>query len=160
MIGTIEKLRRELSAYVADPSIPQLVYHLCFVQGYQANVLYRISHKLYERKSKLLGKAVARLNYTLTHADISGNAKIDDRVFFPHPSGIVIGEHTTVGKDCVILHGVTLGSKHIERKDENRHPVIGDNVSIGCNASVLGNVNIPSDTKVRPHEYIEEPSDS
>ncbi len=49
--------------------------------------------------------------------------------------GVVIGETTTVGNDCTIYHGVTLGGTG---KDKGkRHPDIGENVLIGAGAKIL-----------------------
>jgi len=48
----------------------------------------------------------------------------------------VVGETAVIGKNCSFLHGVTLGSTGKDVGD--RHPKVGDDVLIGCNAIVLG----------------------
>jgi serine O-acetyltransferase len=63
-----------------------------------------------------------------------------------HGTGVVIGETAVVGKNCSFLHGVTLGSTGKEKGD--RHPKIGDDVLIGCNTTVLGNISIGSCCKI------------
>jgi len=57
-----------------------------------------------------------------------------------HATGVVIGETAIVGRNCSLLHGVTLGSSGKEKGD--RHPKVGDDVLIGCNAIILGNITI------------------
>ena len=57
---------------------------------------------------------------------------------FDHGTGIVIGETATIGDNCSLLQGVTLGGTGKETGD--RHPKIGDNVMIGAGAKVLGNI--------------------
>ena len=52
-----------------------------------------------------------------------------------HATSVVIGETATVGKNCSMLHGVTLGGTG--HQIEDRHPKIGDNVLIGCSAMIL-----------------------
>lgn len=56
-----------------------------------------------------------------------------------HPFGIVICHPDQLGYGCVIQQGVTIG-----RKDwnSNEYPTIGNNVKIGANAVILGDVNI------------------
>lgn len=57
-----------------------------------------------------------------------------------HGTGIVVGESAVIGTNCSFLHGVTLGSTGKESGD--RHPKVGNDVLIGCNATVLGNIRI------------------
>lgn len=51
-----------------------------------------------------------------------------------------------IGRDCTFLHGVTLGSTG--KSGGKRHPTVGDDVLIGCNATVLGNIFIGNSVKV------------
>lgn len=60
--------------------------------------------------------------------------------------GIVIGETATIGDDCIIYHGVTLGGTGKERG--KRHPDIGDHVMIGAGAKILGNIQIGNGVKI------------
>jgi serine O-acetyltransferase len=63
-------------------------------------------------------------------------------LYIPHPVGTVIGA-TKIGHNATILQGVTLGAKEIDISylPANR-PTIGDNVTIGAGAKVLGGINI------------------
>ena len=63
-----------------------------------------------------------------------------------HGTGMVIGETCVVGFNCSFLHGVTLGSSGKEVGD--RHPKVGNNVLIGCNAIVLGNIRVGDSCKI------------
>jgi serine O-acetyltransferase len=63
-----------------------------------------------------------------------------------HGTGIVIGETARIGRNCSFLHGVTLGSTGKESGE--RHPKIGNDVLIGCNASLLGNITIGDSCKI------------
>jgi serine O-acetyltransferase len=63
-----------------------------------------------------------------------------------HGTGIVIGETAVIGKNCSFLHGVTLGSTGKDKQD--RHPKIGNDVLIGCGATVLGNIKIGNCCKI------------
>ena len=63
-----------------------------------------------------------------------------------HATGLVIGETSRVGNGTSILHGVTLGGTGTELGD--RHPKIGENVTISANVSILGNINIGDNVKI------------
>lgn len=47
-----------------------------------------------------------------------------------------------IGKNCTILHGVTIGSAH------EKSPVIGDNVFIGAGAIIIGDIKIGNNVKI------------
>ena len=51
-----------------------------------------------------------------------------------------------VGDGTSILHGVTLGGTGTVTGD--RHPKVGENVTISANVSILGNINIGDDVKI------------
>ena len=53
---------------------------------------------------------------------------------------VVIGETAEVGDDVLMYHGVTLGGRSMEHV--KRHPTVGNNVTIGAGARILGPVNI------------------
>ena len=66
-----------------------------------------------------------------------------------HSYGIVIGSTSVIEDNVTILHGVTLGSKEIVlNPNRKRHPTIGDNVLIGSNAAILGDIDIGNNVKV------------
>lgn len=139
----------ELSALTNRPNIINLAYHLLFSSGFQANILYRYSHLCYILKFKIGAKIISRINLFVTGADISFSAKIGKRLYIPHSYGIVIGSTSVIGDNITILHGVTLGSKEIVLSpNQKRHPTIGDNVLIGSNAAILGDIDIGNNVKV------------
>ena len=60
--------------------------------------------------------------------------------------GVVIGQTTEIGDNCIIYHGVTLGSNG--KEVGKRHPTVGDNVLIGAGAKVLGSFKIGDGAKI------------
>lgn len=81
-----------------------------------------------------------------TGIEIHPNATIGKRFFIDHGMGVVIGETTVIGDDCTIYQGVTLGASHI--KKGKRHPTIGNNVMIGANSLVLGDIVIGNNVTI------------
>ena len=66
--------------------------------------------------------------------------------------GIVIGETATIGNDCTIYHGVTLGGTGKDKK--KRHPDLGDNVLVGCGAKILGPIKIGDNVKIGANSVV------
>ena len=60
--------------------------------------------------------------------------------------GVVIGETAVIGDDVLIYHGVTLGGKEFTRS--KRHPTIGNNVMIGAESILLGNITVGDNVKI------------
>ena len=82
-----------------------------------------------------IARLVSQIGRFLTGIEIHPGAKIGKKLLIDHGMGIVIGETTTIGDNCTIYHGATLGGTG---KDKNkRHPDLGNNVIIGCDAKVL-----------------------
>jgi len=60
--------------------------------------------------------------------------------------GVVIGETTQIGDDCLLFHGSTLGgTKMVKGK---RHPTLGNRVMIGAGAKILGPIFLGDDCQV------------
>lgn len=98
-----------------------------------------------------------------TSIEIHPAARIGKRFVVDHGYGTVIGETCVIGNDCYILQGVTLGASGIKENDpKDRHPKIGDNVSIAGFARIFGNVHIGSNSIINGHTIIREniPPDS
>ena len=71
--------------------------------------------------------------------------QIGDGTVFPHDAlGNVFHPEVKIGKNCKILHGVTMGG----RAGHKGLPVIGDNVLIGVHAQILGDVKIGNNSVV------------
>ena len=60
--------------------------------------------------------------------------------------GVVIGETTTIGDDVMLYHNVTLGARRFAHG--KRHPSIGNRVTIGAGAKILGPVTIADDVRI------------
>lgn len=61
---------------------------------------------------------------------------------FPHPIGMVVGIGVQIGDNCTIYQNVTIGTKTQFDADNGIYPKLGSNVIVGCNAVIMGNVNI------------------
>ena len=98
------------------------------------------------KKLYFLARLLSQIARVLTGIEIHPGAKIGRRLFIDHGMGIVIGETATIGNDCTIYHGVTLGGTGKDKY--KRHPDIGNNVMVGCGAKVLGPIKIGNNVKI------------
>ncbi|WP_413683493.1 serine O-acetyltransferase [Prochlorococcus sp. MIT 1011] len=118
---------------------------LCY-PGFQALVLHRISHKLWNYKLPLLPRVLSQLTRNITGIEIHPGAKIGRGVFIDHGMGVVIGETSEIGDRCLLYQGVTLGGTG--KDSGKRHPTLQENVVVGAGAKVLGAIKIGSNTRI------------
>lgn len=129
-----------------DPASRSILYVILLYPGFHALLFYRVSHFLNNINLKFIARLISQVAKFLTGIEIHPGAKIGKRLFIDHGMGIVIGETTTIGNNCTIYHGVTLGGTG---KDKfKRHPDLGNNVIIGCGAKVLGPIKIGNNVKI------------
>lgn len=129
-----------------DPACRNLFEAIILYPGFHALLIHRISHFLYSIKLFFLARLISQISRFLTGIEIHPGAKIGRRLFIDHGMGIVIGETTTIGDDCIIYHNVTLGGTGKDKY--KRHPDIGNNVMIGCGSKILGPIKIGDNVKI------------
>ena len=78
--------------------------------------------------------------------DLHPCARIGIGIMFDHATGIVIGETAVIGDNCSLFHNVTLGGTG--KIGGDRHPKLGDNVTVGAGTQILGNIKIGKGTKI------------
>ena len=140
-------IRRDVrSALERDPAARSSLEIFLLYPGLHAIWIHRISHWLWTNHLKLPARWLSQLARGLTGIEIHPGATIGQGLFIDHGMGVVIGETAEVGSDVTLYHGVTLGGTSLEKG--KRHPTIGDRVTIGAGAKVLGNITIGSDSRV------------
>ena len=118
---------------------------LCY-PGFQALVLHRISHTLWNYQLPLIPRVLSQLTRNITGIEIHPGAKIGRGVFIDHGMGVVIGETSEIGDRCLLYQGVTLGGTG--KDSGKRHPTLQENVVVGAGAKVLGAIKIGSNTRI------------
>src|SRR5215831_8454543 len=144
MISTIrEDVRSVLENDPAARSKLEVV--LCYA-GLHAVWFHRVNHWLWNHGLRLAARWMSQFARLLTGIEIHPAAHIGRRLFIDHGMGVVIGETAILGDDITIYQGVTLGGTGKEKG--KRHPTIGNNVTIGAGARILGNVMIGDNCRV------------
>ncbi len=132
--------RDTAAVYERDPACNKLLMPLIWFKGFQAISAYRFAHALWRLGDEALALNIQSRISEFAGVDIHPAAKIGSGIMADHATGIVIGETAVVGDNVSMLHGVTLGGTgHVSG---DRHPKIGDDVLLGANASIIGNIEI------------------
>jgi serine O-acetyltransferase len=149
-------LRRDLqAARDRDPAARSTLELVLCYPGIHAVWGHRVSHWLWRHHRSLLGRLCSALTAWLTGVDIHPGAVLGPGLFIDHASGVVIGETAEIGADVTIYHGVTLGGTSLERG--KRHPTVGDRVTIGAGAKVLGPITIGHDSRIGANAVVVTP---
>jgi len=144
----LSTLREDLqNARVHDPAARSDIENAIVYSGLHAIWSYRLAHRMWAKPAlRGLARILSQATRFLTGIEIHPGATIGRRFFIDHGMGVVIGETTEIGDDVMIYHGVTLGGRSLQRV--KRHPTIGDRVTVGAGAKVLGPVHIGDDSAI------------
>ncbi len=129
-----------------DPAAKNYVEIFLCYPGLHAIWLHRIAHSFYHRGWYTTARLISHVNRSLTGIEIHPGAKIGRRLFIDHGMGVVIGETSEIGDDCLIYKGVVLGGTTLEKK--KRHPTLGHRVIVGSNSTVLGAITIGDGARI------------
>lgn len=135
-----------------DPAAKNTLEIILTYSGLHAVAAYRISHHFYEKKLYLTARVISQLARFFTGIEIHPGAKIGKGLFIDHGMGVVIGETTEIGDNCLLYQGVTLGGTG---KDKGkRHPTLGNNVMVGSGAKVLGPFKVGNNVKIAANAVV------
>lgn len=135
-----------VAVYERDPACTSFLQPVLYLKGFHALSAYRVAAWYWRvRRFDIARVMQMRMNEAFS-TDIHPGARIGRGVMLDHATGVVIGETAVVGDNVSMLHGVTLGGTGKETGD--RHPKVGDNVLIGANASILGNIQIGACSRI------------
>jgi len=138
-----------------DPAAKNCLEILLCYPGLHAIWLHRIAHFLYLRKCYTASRLISHFNRGVTGIEIHPGATIGRRVFIDHGMGVVIGETSEIGEDCLIYKGVVLGGTTLVKK--KRHPTLGNRVVVGSNSTILGAITIGDGARIGSNSVVIKP---
>ncbi|MEO5610231.1 MAG: serine O-acetyltransferase [Ornithinibacter sp.] len=145
------------AAMLRDPAAQTRLDVAVNSPGLHAIWAYRLTHRLWRNPgTRPLARVLSTLTRAVTGVEIHPGAQIGRRFFIDHGMGVVIGATAVVGDDVMLYHGVTLGGRSLNR-GVKRHPTVGDRVSIGAGARVLGDITIGDDAQVGANSVVVKP---
>src|SRR5262245_3180365 len=154
-VGT--EVRRDLAAArERDPAARRVgsLEILASWGGVQAILVHRAAHALHDAGLPAVPMALAYASRAVTGVEIHPAARIGAEFFIDHGSGVVIGETAEIGDRVTLYQGVTLGGTGFQRG--KRHPTLGDNVTVGSGAKLLGPIAVGGGAKVGANTVVVE----
>jgi cysteinyl-tRNA synthetase len=152
-MGFWRDVRRDYDAvFKKDPAARNGLEVIFAYPGFHAIFSHRINHLLWKIGIPVIPRLVSHIVRFFTGIEIHPAAKIGPGFFVDHGMGVVIGETSEIGADCLLYQGVTLGGTGKEKG--KRHPTIGDNVVVGAGSKVLGPIRIGNNAVIGANSVI------
>jgi cysteinyl-tRNA synthetase len=146
-MGLLSDIRRDWRAvFERDPAAKSAFNVLMLNSGLHSLIWYRIAHLLYRVRIPFIPSLITVCVRLICGIEIHPAARLGGGLFIDHGTGVVIGETSEVGEDCLLYQGVTLGGTGKEQG--KRHPTLGRGVVVGAGAKVLGNIKIGDYVKI------------
>lgn len=127
--------------------------NICFLPQYRFIYWKRLCEKF---KKNILIYYIVRLIYEhyriKYNIDIPAKTKIGRGFRIEHIGGIVINPNAILGNNITCLNGVVIGSENRGKRLGTPH--IGNEVWIGSNAVIVGNITIGNNVLIAPNSYV------
>lgn len=147
--------------YLGDPAAVSVDEVICSYPAIRAITNYRVANMLYRLGVPVLPRMICERAHRETGIDIHPGATIGKAFMIDHGTGVVIGETAIIGDNVKLYQGVTLGARSFPTDEGGnpvkglaRHPIIGDNVIIYANSTILGRITVGSDSVIGGNIWI------
>ena len=84
--------------------------------------------------------------------ELAPSVELGAGALFIHSFGITINSKAVIGKNLTMLKGSTIGNIRCGHK--KGVPVVGNNVYIGLNSTVVGNIKIGNNVLIAPNTFV------
>lgn len=138
-----------------DPAARNALEVLLLYQGVHALIWHRIAHWFYKRRMFFIARLISQTARFFTLIEIHPGAELGHGILIDHGAGVVIGETAVVGDNCTIYQGVTLGG--VGTKKGKRHPTLGNNVTVGSGAKILGSFEVGDNCAIAANAVLLQP---
>jgi len=147
-VGFVAGVLEDLDAAIErDPAATGRLQMALVSPGLHAIWSHRVTHQLWQRPSlRLPARLLSNVARAVEGVEIHPGASIGRRFFIDHGMGVVIGETAEIGDDCMLYNSVNLGGRSLAKG--KRHPTLGNGVTIGSGARVLGAITLGDGAQV------------
>lgn len=115
-------------------------------------LFYRKAQEANNKITKLLYKILFVYYRNKNHIEMSVDLKIDEGLYVGHAYCITINPGAKIGRNVNIHKGVTIGREN--RGERKGVPVIGNEVWIGINSTIVGAIHIGNDVMIAPNTFV------
>ena len=142
-----DRIKEDIAAVKErDPAARSSLEIFLLYPGVKAIRMYRRAHRHFLKGHFFRARWISQRCARKTGIEIHPGATIGRRLVIDHGTGIVIGETTEIGDDCLIYQGVTLGGTG--KDTGKRHPTLGNHVMVSAGAKVLGPITVGDNCRV------------
>lgn len=113
--------------------------------------LFRLGEILHINNEEQLKPQIHWLLKELCSCEIYFNNRIDVGFNVTHGQGTVIGSRNKIGKGFIIHQGCTIGHR---KNGSGAGNIIGDNVTVYANSSIIGELNIGNNVVIGAHVLV------
>ena len=141
-------LRRAQEVVYGEVNEGYLLWLGIFSPRFLPVLLCRLAHWFYCFNLEPVAKLISLLNFFTFGIEVAVRCPIGKGLFLPHTQGTVIGAWC-IGANATIFQGVTLGAREVDFSyQESSRPTLGDCVTVGAGAKVLGGVILGSGSSI------------
>lgn len=137
------------------------MHNLSIVQDWSRNslkgrlimILFRAAHIASHNRSAFFFMLPYLIIYRVLVEWILGvelpyKLKIGRGLALHHGQSLVVNDKTIIGKNCRVRHNTTIGNKQNKDGSYSGSPVVGNNVDIGANVCIIGEITIGDNVKI------------
>lgn len=153
---SLKYLRRDFDSICAECSFSDKLKQAVFSHTFHLIIIIRIGQTFSSLPliGSLLRIFIEYFIRIIFASDISCKSSIGPGFQIQHGHDIVIGADVKIGKKCKIFNGVTFGNKDTTKSSIDQQPNIGDNVTIGSGAKILGPINIGNNSNIGANSVV------
>ena len=146
------KMIEDIKAYSNNSGF-RAITTVLFDPGFHSIMNYRIANLFYKMYLSPLAKVIWYINRMIYSVDIDYRADLAGGFVIVHGIGLVVGAFVKTEGKVIVYQGVTLGgnsgkTQKIESGEIIRQPLIGNNVTIFSNSTLLGPVIIEDNVTI------------
>ena len=113
-------------------------YNTRFGTFFSKSLIFSLLVQLRTKKNRFIASLANIFLIYLYQSDVSRGAVVSESIFFPHPSGIIIGSGTTLEGQIIVFDRTSFGKKY--PGTESGMPKFHGAGVIGSGAKILGDV--------------------
>ncbi len=142
---------KDVKYHFSNITALELLHRICTNSNELAIYLFRLGTVLHQNGLENSKLHIHWLLKELCGCELYFNNIIEEGFYIVHGGGTVIGSRNSIGKGFKIHQGCTIGHK---KNGEGKGVVIGNDVTIYCNSSVLGELHVGDNVIVGAHVLI------
>ena len=149
------------AAYNGDPAATSFGEIISCYPVIRTLTNYRLAHELHLLGVPLIPRMISELAHSETGIDIHPAAEIGHHFTIDHGTGVVIGATCIIGNNVKLYQGVTLGALSFPLDEDGnpikgipRHPILGNDVIVYSNATILGRITIGDRSVIGANRWV------